>query len=187
MILKDESSKKKELNDKSKALIRKATFRARKDGRRSGGEKKENVNFFNNKEYAISIDNEIFTWTTKAEKIAIIRTGLPYGAIDSISKRTKIPVKHYLNSLEIVQTTYNKKKNAKENLSKQDSEFILILTELYDFGIRVFNDEKEKFQRWLKKSNISLGGVSPDSLFDSLTGIQEVKNCLSRLEYGNLA
>jgi uncharacterized protein (DUF2384 family) len=32
-----------------------------------------------------------------------------------------------------------------------------------------------------------LGGNTPESLFDSLTGIQEVKNALNRLEYGNLA
>jgi len=46
---------------------------------------------------------------------------------------------------------------------------------------------KDKFQNWLAKTNLSLGGVAPKSLFDSLTGIQEVKNCLNRLEHGNLA
>ena len=64
---------------------------------------------------------------------------------------------------------------------------ILVLTELLDFGVEVFNNEVEKFQRWLKKPNIALGGATPESLFDSLTGIQEVRNCLNRLEYGNLA
>ncbi|WP_317130295.1 MbcA/ParS/Xre antitoxin family protein [Salegentibacter sp. 24] len=47
-----------------------------------------------------------------------------------------------------------------------------------------------------KKKNFSVGyknlifhweGVTPISLFDSLTGIQEVRNALNRLEYGNLA
>ena len=56
-----------------------------------------------------------------------------------------------------------------------------------DFGSEVFNNEEDKFQRWLKKQNISLGGNSPESLLDSATGIQEVKNCLYRIEYGNLA
>ena len=85
------------------------------------------------------------------------------------------------------QTTYNKKKRGKELLSGRDSEVILLLTELLDFGLEVFNDESEKFQRWLKKPNVSLGGVKPESLFDSVTGIQEVKNALNRLEYGNMA
>jgi uncharacterized protein (DUF2384 family) len=60
---------------------------------------------------------------------------------------------------------------------------VLVLTELLDFGYEVFNFEKDKFQRWLQKPNISLGGVTPESLFDSLTGIQEVSNSLNRLEY----
>jgi hypothetical protein len=32
-----------------------------------------------------------------------------------------------------------------------------------------------------------LGGVSPESLFDTVTGILEVKKALGRLETGNLA
>ena len=101
--------------------------------------------------------------------------------------RIYIPVKHYLESFEIVQTTYNKKKRANESLSKQDSEFIVELTELYAFGESVFNNETDKFQRWLKKQNISLGNIKPYNMFDSLVGINEVKKALNRLEYGNMA
>ncbi|UZO81738.1 DUF2384 domain-containing protein [Aquimarina sp. ERC-38] len=137
--------------------------------------------------FYLTIDNKNFSWSGYEDKIQIIRKGLPYGAIEALSKRSNIPVKHYLNALQIVQTTYNKKKKAKSILSKKDSEFILTLTELFDYGCIVFNNEIEKFQRWLQKPNISLGGVSPDSLFDSLLGIQQVKNSLDRLEYGNFA
>lgn len=137
--------------------------------------------------YKIRINNRNYTWSTNDEKITLIRKGLPYAAIETISKRTKIPVNHYLSSLEIVQTTYNKKKKSQAILSKQDSEFIVELIELYEFGLSVFNNESEKFQRWLRKPNISLGNTSPDSLFDSLTGIKEVKKALNRIEFGNMA
>lgn len=137
--------------------------------------------------YKIRIKNKSYSWSTNDEKISLIRKGLPYAAIETISKRTKIPVNHYLTSLEIVQTTYNKKKKSEAILSKQDSEFIVELIELYDFGLLVFNKESEKFQRWLRKPNISLGNTSPDSLFDSLTGINEVKKALNRIEFGNMA
>lgn len=43
------------------------------------------------------------------------------------------------------------------------------------------------FQRWLQKPNLSLGGKSPESMLDTMTGINEVKFCLNRLEFGNLA
>ena len=137
--------------------------------------------------YKFQVENKKFSWSTTKEKIKIIRGGLPYAAIEAISNQTKIPVNHYLKSLEIVQTTYNKKKKSDAILSKQDSEFIIELIELYDFGLSVFNNENEKFQRWLRKPNISLGNSTPDSLFDSLTGINELKKILNRLEYGNMA
>ncbi|MDT0645330.1 antitoxin Xre/MbcA/ParS toxin-binding domain-containing protein [Zunongwangia sp. F260] len=128
-----------------------------------------------------------YVWATRMDRISLIRKGLPYEAIEVISKRANLPVKQVLNLFGVPQTTYNKKKKDKELLSSRDSEVILVLTELLDFGLDVFNDEAEKFQRWLKKPNISLGGARPESLFDSLTGIQEVRNSLNRLEYGNLA
>jgi putative toxin-antitoxin system antitoxin component (TIGR02293 family) len=121
------------------------------------------------------------------ERVAIIRKGLPYESIEVISKRTDLPIKRVLHFLGVPQTTYNKKKRDNDLLSGRDSELILMLTELLDFGLEVFNNEAEKFHRWLKKPNISLGEITPESLFDSLTGIQEVRNSLSRLEYGNLA
>lgn len=137
--------------------------------------------------YKIKVEKISYAWSTNEEKIEVIRKGLPYAAIDSVSKKTSIPINHYLNSLEMVQTTYNKKKKTQAILSKQDSEFIVELIELYEFGLSVFNGESEKFQRWLRKPNISLGNVPPDSLFDSLTGIAEIKMALNRIEYGNLA
>lgn len=137
--------------------------------------------------WIIEVPDGEYVWTTRMERIGVIRKGLPYESIEVISRRADLPVKQVLVLLGLPQTTYNKRKRDKELLSGRDSELILILTELLDFGIEVFNNEAEKFQRWLKKPNTSLGGATPDGLFDSLTGIQEVKNSLNRLEYGNLA
>lgn len=138
-------------------------------------------------QWSIVVAQDEYAWTTKMDRVGIIRNGLPYESIEVISTRTNLPVKQVLHLLGVAQTTYNKKKKDKDLLTGRDSEVVLVLTELLDFGLEVFNNEKEKFQRWLKKPNISLGGVSPESLFDSLTGIQEVRNSLNRLEYGNMS
>ena len=135
----------------------------------------------------INIYKKSIQWSTIDDKLSIIRQGLPYVAIEALSNRTDIPIKRYLDYLDIVQTTYNKKKKSKSLLSKQDTEAIMELTELYDYGLYVFNNEKDKFHRWLKKPNISLGGATPESLFDSITGINEIRKALNRLEYGNMA
>jgi putative toxin-antitoxin system antitoxin component (TIGR02293 family) len=128
-----------------------------------------------------------YIWTSKMDRVNIIRTGVPYASIDVISKRINVPIKDVLHIFGLPQTTYNKKRREKSLLNGRDSEIVLLLTELLDFGIEVFNNEEDKFQRWIKKENIALGGNSPESLLDSITGIQEVKNCLNRIEYGNLA
>lgn len=128
-----------------------------------------------------------FIWNNRMERLDLIRKRLPYETIEAIGLKADLPTKQILHYLGIAQTTYNKKKREKDLLSRRDSEAVLVLSELLDFGLDVFNNETEKFQRWLKKTNISLGDVPPESLFDSLTGIQEVRNALNRLEYGNMA
>ena len=127
------------------------------------------------------------TLGNRRERVAIIRKGLPYETIEVIGQKANLPVKQVLHYFGVAQTTYNKKKRENDVLSVRDSEVVLVLSEVLDFGLEVFNNEKEKFHRWLKKPNLSLGGVAPESLFDSITGIQEVRNTLNRLEYGNMA
>lgn len=123
----------------------------------------------------------------KLTKIESIRQGLPFDSIEIISNRINRPVKMMLSILDMPQTTYNKKKNENSRLDHRNSELILLISELIDYGTMVFNNEIEKFQRWLKKPNSSLGGLEPESLLDTVTGIQEVKYALHRLEYGNFA
>lgn len=128
-----------------------------------------------------------YSWTSKLERVNIIRIGVPYASIDVISKRINVPIKEVLHIFGLPQTTYNKKRREKSLLNGRDSEVVLLLTELVDFGIEVFNNEEDKFQRWMKKMNFSLGNNTPESMLDSITGIQEVRNCLNRIEYGNFA
>lgn len=127
------------------------------------------------------------SWGNKRERTEIFRKGLPYETIEVIGQKANMPVKQVLHYFGVAQTTYNKKKRENDLMSVRDSEVILVLAEVLDFGLEVFNNEKEKFHRWLKKPNLSLGGESPESMFDSITGIQEVRNALNRIEFGNMA
>jgi putative toxin-antitoxin system antitoxin component (TIGR02293 family) len=135
----------------------------------------------------LQAEGESFSWSTKLDRVKIIRSGIPYGSIEVISKKINLPIKDVLTIFGIPQTTYNKKRRENSMLNGRDSELILLITELVDFGLEVFNGESEKFQSWFKNPNLSLGGNTPESLLDSVTGIQEVKNCLNRIEFGNFA
>jgi putative toxin-antitoxin system antitoxin component (TIGR02293 family) len=139
------------------------------------------------KSWTLVSDGKTWVWTNNMERVTIIREGIPYVSLEVISKRLNRPVKYILKMIGLPQTTYNKKKSEHSLLDSRDSELVLLITEIIDFGMEVFNNEGEKFQNWLKKGNISLGGNSPESLFDTTTGIDEVNFCLNRLEYGNLA
>jgi putative toxin-antitoxin system antitoxin component (TIGR02293 family) len=139
------------------------------------------------KNFEIDSDSRTYVWSNKMERIGIIRQGIPYYSIEIISKRLNRSVKSVLSIVGIPQTTYNKKKGEQSLLDSRNTELILLITELIDFGLDVFNHEDEKFQRWLKKPNMSLGGNTPDSLFDTTTGIDEVKFALNRIEFGNFA
>lgn len=139
------------------------------------------------KSWKIDFGGKLFTWSNKMERVDIIRQGIPYASIALISDRLDRPIKTVLSIVGIPQTTYNKKKGEKSMLDSRDSELILVITELLDYGLEVFNNEEEKFQRWLKKPNLSLGGHSPESLLDTTTGIDEVNYALNRIEFGNFA
>ena len=137
--------------------------------------------------WSLNSDGKTYVWTNRMERLEIIRKGIPYSSIEIISQRINRPVKSVLSIVGMPQTTYNKKKSEHSLLDSRNSELIVLITELIDYGKEVFNNEEEKFQRWFKKTNQSLGGNSPESLLDTITGIDEVKFCLNRIEYGNLA
>jgi putative toxin-antitoxin system antitoxin component (TIGR02293 family) len=120
-------------------------------------------------------------------RIEIIRKGLPYSTIDELSERMQRPIKFVLGVLGIAQTTYNLNKRQKAVLSSKESELVVAISELLLFGQEVFNNEEDKFNRWLEMPNQSLHGIVPQSLFDTLSGVAEVRKCLNRIEYGNFA
>jgi putative toxin-antitoxin system antitoxin component (TIGR02293 family) len=120
-------------------------------------------------------------------RIEIIRKGLPYSTIDELSERMQRPIKFVLGVLGIAQTTYNLNKRQKAVLSSKESELVVAISELLLFGQEVFNNEEDKFNRWLEMPNQSLHGIVPQSLFDTLSGVAEVRKCLNRIEYGIFA
>lgn len=128
-----------------------------------------------------------YRWDDPLEKVHVVREGLGYSSIEYLGRRINRPVKFMLGILDLPQTTYNKKKSENALLSARDTELIISIHETIDLGLHVFNHESEKFLRWLQKPNPSLGGQTPESYLDTISGITEIKNVLYRLEYGTLA
>ena len=132
-------------------------------------------------------DFQSFEYNNNLQRMEQIRRGMAVSAIEQLSGEAQIPVKRVLQYLNMPQTTYNKKKREGEALSIRDTELLVAIHELLAYGLDVFNHNEEAFLRWLGKSNPSLAGYTPESLFDTLTGIREVHNNLQSIDYGNFA
>ena len=139
------------------------------------------------KGWKIKAGSKTYAWQNAEERISVVREGLPYDSVDVIGQRLGSPIKSVLHLLGIPQTTYNKKKSEHSLMDRRESEWIISITELITYGVDVFNQEEEKFMRWLKKPNPALAGQLPETLLDTFTGIEQVKTCLDQLEYGSFA
>lgn len=135
----------------------------------------------------LAVNEEVLEWHGVQSRIKTIYEGIPYDVIETISQELNRPVKFVLSLLKIPQTTYNKKKKEEANLDLRDGELILLIAELIAYGKEVFNHEDEKFQRWMQKPNLSLGGQIPDNLLDTTSGIEEIKRVLNAIDYGIFA
>lgn len=141
----------------------------------------------NQKKWSLDYDEKVISWSNNFERIQVIREGLPFSSLEILSRQINLSVKSLLELMRIPQTTYNKKKKENSLMDIGDSELVVEIVELIDFGISVFNQENEKFLRWLKKPNVSLGGEAPENFLDTRSGILEVMNCLQRIESGSFA
>ncbi|MCB0820547.1 MAG: DUF2384 domain-containing protein [Bacteroidetes bacterium] len=132
-------------------------------------------------------DFQSLDYNNNLQRMEHIRRGMAVSVIEILSREAEIPVRQVLEYLSMPQTTYNKKKREGEALSTRDTELLLSIHELLKYGLEVFNQDATAFHRWLKKSNPSLAGYAPESLFDTLTGVREVHNNLQSIDFGNFA
>lgn len=56
--------------------------------------------------------------------------------------------------------------------------------EILKYGLMVFNNETDKFERWFEKENVYLENYSPKELIEDEYGRIQVKQELDRIEYG---
>ena len=101
----------------------------------------------------------------------------------SFSKLANEHVEHLLNKTIKTFTSY---KTNNVVLDATTSEKLLKLFALYDKGLTVFATSEE-FNEWLSTQSFGLGGQVPETLLDTITGINMVNEELVNIEYGDLA
>lgn len=71
-----------------------------------------------------------------------------------------------------------------ERLSRDASERLLLLTNLLQHGLDVFDDDAETLADWLRSPIRELNSQSPLQLLDTSTGFGLVDDVLGRIEHG---
>ena len=128
-----------------------------------------------------SIFRDVSKWSIH-EKIDIVEAGISKSEFEEIKKETGLDYETLSHILTVTKATlHNKKGNEKFNAVV--SERLLLLAELFVYGIEVFG-EKERFNRWLVSEIRALGFKRPVDRLNTTLGMQEVKQIIGRIAYG---
>ena len=130
--------------------------------------------------YASLNDGETLTF------IEHIRNGIPFSFLSNFIENSALNLQEWSEILHLNLRTLQRYKKDALTFDSPQSERILQILLLNNYGIEVFGN-KQKFHGWLEMENIALGKIKPKSLLDSSFGINLIKDELSRIEHGVLA
>ncbi|MEM9855956.1 MAG: antitoxin Xre/MbcA/ParS toxin-binding domain-containing protein [Bacteroidota bacterium] len=117
------------------------------------------------------------------EFLQLAQHGLPISVLKSLQKRMKFTNREMGKVLEISESTLQRRIKKGEKLDKRESENTIQLAALWAKGLEVFDNEYD-FRRWLDMENIALGNNKPLDILHSSIGRDEIKELLTRIEWG---
>lgn len=118
--------------------------------------------------------------------IDTIRTGISFNTFEKIVGKTPFTLAEWANYLQLSERTIQRAQKEKKSFQPIQSERIVELDMLYEYGVEVFGD-KDNFNVWLNSRSVALGGRMPKELLDTTFGMGMVKDELGRIEHGILA
>lgn len=118
--------------------------------------------------------------------IEMVREGVPFASFEKIRDAAPFPLSDWARFLQVSERTIQRNEKQHKPFQPAQSERILEISMLYQYGVEVFGD-KENFDIWLVSRSIALGGRSPQDLLDTRLGIGMVRDELGRIEHGVLA
>lgn len=118
--------------------------------------------------------------------IDLVRQGISYKDFNKIAGDTPFTLTEWANYLQLSERTIQRNQKEKKYFQPIQSERIVELSMLYQYGVEVFGD-KNNFNTWLNSKSIPLGGRTPKDLLDTKFGMSMVKDELGRIEHGVLA
>lgn len=116
--------------------------------------------------------------------ITIASKGMSSTAIKHFSdyfELNRVITAHFLN---ISEPTLYRWVKSKKDLERNFSVQLFEISDVFLYGIEVFNNSKESFFKWLNLPNTALGGIEPQELIEIPGGVSKVRDLLGRIEHG---
>ena len=119
---------------------------------------------------------------SQLELIPLLRRGLPYEALESLTDKLDISVDVASVALQLARRTLARRKES-NRLDAQESERIVRLADIAARATSILGSV-EKAKQWLTAQNRALGGAAPISFLDTDVGTRAVEDVLLRIEHG---
>lgn len=134
-------------------------------------------------------NGEFNDWDDESQRfnmIKLVREGIPYNDFLDFFKNEPFTEKEWADYLGISTRTLDRYRNENKNFPAKQSERIIEIKRLLNFGENVFEDN-DNFMAWLSMRNIAMGGIVPKKLLDTSIGINMVYDQIGRIEHGIFA
>ncbi len=129
-------------------------------------------------------DAESFS-NQKSLFLSVIRGGLPRHSLDALLQKTGLSIFEMAHILDTTDRTL-RRHEGHVLLSREHSERLLEIAQLYSFGEMVFGG-LDVFRKWMDAYVPALGGQQPKSFLDTSLGISMLMAELGRIEHGVFA
>lgn len=117
------------------------------------------------------------------EMIQQVRLGLERGKADEVARKIGLTDKEMAPILNLSERTLHRLR-PDSLLDNNSSERLLLLEQLLDHGLDVFDGRADVLGRWFRIPLSELHDQPPIHLLDTTTGFGMVHNVLGRIEHG---
>ncbi len=115
--------------------------------------------------------------------MAVVETGLPIESLIYLQSRFGFTNKIMSQILAISESTYQRRVRAKDKLTKDETEKVIALSEIFEKGMEVFENEPD-LNNWLTSPIRSLQYQRPVDLLDTILGRRQVMRVFNAIEHG---
>ncbi len=115
--------------------------------------------------------------------LELARQGIAFEDFEALYREAPFSLVQWARILALSDRTLQRYQKSGRRFSTPESEKILKIAHVMHRGREVFGSS-EVFHRWLSRPSATLGGQAPETLFDSIIGLDMVLDELGRIEHG---